>query len=252
VSPNSAQPFRVALTFDAEHPDRPTEPGVTARIEDALADAGAVATFFVQGRWAEAEPRVARRIADEGHLVGNHSHHHARLTMLTTAAIRRDALAAERAIRDATGVSPAPWYRCPFGAGAGSRRVLAALAAVGYVDVGWTVDSQDWTGVAAPRLAAAVVQGTVAAGDGTVVLMHGWPVATAIALPEIIARLRDAGAELVRIDALPDVPGRRLPGMGSEVAGSDAAGSGAAGSEVADATLAGSPAGSTVAGSGAA
>jgi len=51
--------FRVALTFDAEHPDRPARPGNDERLLDALAAAGVRATFFVQGRWAEAYPAVA-------------------------------------------------------------------------------------------------------------------------------------------------------------------------------------------------
>ena len=58
---DEASRFRVALTFDAEHPDRPTEPGVTAAILDRLAELAVPATFFVQGRWVEAEPAVAKR-----------------------------------------------------------------------------------------------------------------------------------------------------------------------------------------------
>ena len=49
--------LRVALTFDAEHPDRPWCPPRNAEhILDALGDAGVRATFFVQGRWAESQP----------------------------------------------------------------------------------------------------------------------------------------------------------------------------------------------------
>ena len=40
--------FLVALTIDAEFPDRPTEPGVTARILDVLAEDGVPATVFIQ------------------------------------------------------------------------------------------------------------------------------------------------------------------------------------------------------------
>ena len=70
---------RVALTFDAEHPDRPgASAGTVDRILATLRAAEAPATFFVQGRWSQAEPSSARRIADDGHLVGNHSHYHAR------------------------------------------------------------------------------------------------------------------------------------------------------------------------------
>jgi peptidoglycan/xylan/chitin deacetylase (PgdA/CDA1 family) len=199
----------VALTFDAEHPDRPTEPGVTGRILDGLASAGVPATFFLQGRWAEAEPSLAARVARDGHLVGNHSHHHARMTILTAAGLRRDVRAAEAAIRAATGADPRPWFRCPFGAGAGTARVADGLAALGYVDVGWHVDGRDWAGGSPARLEDRVVRGVVAHGDGAVVLLHGWPMGTPIALPGIVGRLRDAGATFVRLDSLDAVPGRR-------------------------------------------
>jgi peptidoglycan/xylan/chitin deacetylase (PgdA/CDA1 family) len=200
--------FRVALTIDTEFPDRPTEPGVTARILDILAEEGAPATVFIQGRWAEAEPALAQRIAAEGHLVANHSHHHARMTLLTAAGIVRDVQASERAIIAATGRSPRPWFRCPFGAGAGTRRVVDRLDSIGYVDVGWHVDGRDWAGGSATRLEGRLVRATIAHGDGAVVLLHGWPRATPVALRGTIRRLRERGATFVRIDALDSLPGR--------------------------------------------
>ena len=119
---------------------RPTR-ATTARLLDVLAEDGIPAGVFVQGRWASGEPALARRIAEDGHVVGNHSHHHARMTLLTGAGIMRDILEAEQAIGDATGVSPKPWFRCPFGAGARSPRVIRRLAEAGYRDVSWHVDS---------------------------------------------------------------------------------------------------------------
>lgn len=65
--------MRVALTFDAEHPDRPTSGDHDAQVLDELARLGVRATFFLQGRWVEARPRLARRVAEEGHVVGNHT-----------------------------------------------------------------------------------------------------------------------------------------------------------------------------------
>ena len=195
-------PFRVALTFDAEQPDRPALPGTTDRLLDALAAADATATFFLQGRWVQAEPGTAARIAATGHLVGNHSHHHARLTLLTAAGIARDARAAEAAIRAATGADPRPWYRCPFGAGAGTSRVVDALARAGYRHVAWDVDGRDWAGGSARAIEERVVAGALAHGDGAVVLLHGWPAATPDAVTGIARRLRDAGARFVRVDEL--------------------------------------------------
>ncbi len=201
--------FRVALTFDAEHPDRPSDPGVTAAILDALAADGVSATFFVQGRWVEAEPAAASRIAADGHLLGNHSHHHARMTMLTAAGLARDVRAAQDALLAIAGADPRPWFRCPFGAGADSARVVGRLATLGYVDVGWHVDGRDWAGGSARSLEARVVRGARAHGDGAVVLLHGWPSITARALPGILGGLRAAGAVFARVDSLDRVPGRR-------------------------------------------
>ena len=62
-------PFRVALTFDAEHPDRPNRPGITEGLLDVLAAREVPTTWFLQGRWVEAEPELARRVAADGHLL---------------------------------------------------------------------------------------------------------------------------------------------------------------------------------------
>jgi len=126
----SAGPFRVALTFDAEHPDRPSAPGVQERLLDGLAGFAVRATFFVQGRWAEAYPATARRIPAEGHLVGNHSHYHARMPQLNSPGLAWDIKTAEENIIAITGVDPRPWFRNPFGAGSDDPRVLKAIERV--------------------------------------------------------------------------------------------------------------------------
>lgn len=195
--------MRVALTFDCEHPDRPHRPGVTAALLDVLADRGVRSTWFLQGRWVEAEPVLARRVADDGHLVGNHSFYHARMPLLTDEGITTDVRDAETAILAATGVDPRPWFRCPFFAGIDDPRVQAALTALGYRDIPADVDLEDWdparTGEA---LAADALRLTTAVGDGAVVLFHAWPPQTLDALPAVIDGLRAAGATFVGIDEL--------------------------------------------------
>ena len=94
---------RAALTFDAEHPDRPTSPGVVDSILDTLRRDGVRATFFLQGRWVESSPDVAARIARDGHLIGNHSFYHARMPLLSDSGFREDVGASERVILQATG-----------------------------------------------------------------------------------------------------------------------------------------------------
>jgi peptidoglycan/xylan/chitin deacetylase (PgdA/CDA1 family) len=195
--------LRVALTFDAEHPDRPHRPGVTEGILDVLADREAAATWFLQGRWVEAHPELARRVATDGHLIGNHSFYHARLPLLTDVGIATDVRAAERVIRDVVGVDPRPWFRCPFSAGSDDARVLGILERLGYRDIGQDVVLEDWEPArAGPVLMADALRDVPAAGDPAVVLFHAWPTGTLEALPGLIDGLRAIGGRFVRIDEL--------------------------------------------------
>ena len=204
--------FKVALTFDAEHPDRPSSPGVQERLLDLLDRLDVRATFFVQGRWAEAYPGTARRIPADGHLVGNHSHYHARMPHLSDDGLAFDLRTAEEAIVDATGVDPKPWFRCPFGEGADDPRVLAAVAAAGYRHVGWTAEAFDFEpDRPVDELERLIVDGVAAKPDEAIALLHTWPHRTELALPGIVSRLRDAGADLVRVDELATVEALPAP-----------------------------------------
>ncbi len=195
--------MRVALTIDAEQPSRPADGANPWRQLDALAAGRVRATFFVQGRWASACPDSARRIAREGHLLGNHTYHHVPLTLMTDDGIRHTVMRAEEVIVDCTGAPLRPWFRCPYGDGEDDVRVLGVLADVGYENVGWDVDPGDYRpGRRADDVVEAVLAGCDGVGGEARVLLHSWPDATAIALPRIIAALRAAGAELVRLDEL--------------------------------------------------
>lgn len=199
---------RVALTFDAEHPDRPEcPPGAAEQILDTLRQAGVRATFFVQGRWAEAQPETARRIARDGHLIGNHSTYHARMPLLTDEGIRADVRTCEDVIRTIAGADPRPWFRCPFGEGRDDPRVLRALEDAGYRNIHWHVVAEDWEPTrTADDVERTTLDGVAGRGDGAVVLLHTWPASTAESLPAILDRLGDAGAGFVTIDELEELP----------------------------------------------
>lgn len=200
--------LRVALTFDAEHPDRPwCPPGNAERILDTLRERDVTATFFVQGRWAQAYPETAKRIAVDGHLVGHHSHYHARMPLLLGGGFADDIADGEQAIVAATGRDPHPWFRCPFGAGAEDPRVLAELERHGYRDVRWHVVLDDWepwrTGEA---IASDAIDGVRSHGDGSIVLLHTWPGGTGEGLATLIAGLAELGASFVTVEGLDELP----------------------------------------------
>jgi peptidoglycan-N-acetylglucosamine deacetylase len=197
--------FRVALTFDAEHPDRPhCPPSNPERLLEQLEGAGVGATFFLQGRWVEAYPATARRVVRAGHLVGSHSHYHARMPLLSAEGLRADLAAAEEAITSIAGRNPRPWFRLPFGAGEDDPDLLRSIEGLGYRHVACDVDVRDWDPDRTPEEALRVaVDGAIAYGDDAVLMFHTWPATTALVLPEVIGRLADAGASFVTVAELP-------------------------------------------------
>jgi peptidoglycan/xylan/chitin deacetylase (PgdA/CDA1 family) len=203
--------IRVALTFDAEHADRP-DVGGTELLLAALAAAGTSATFFLQGRWVESAPSVARAVGDGGHVIGSHGHYHCRMSQLTDDGIRDDVARAEAAICEIAGVDPRPWFRCPFGDGARDARVLGGLEAAGYRHVGWHVDGEDWQeGVTANDLERRVRDGIRREGDGSIVLLHGWPSATPSVVERLLASANEDGVTYVGIDELGVAPVETVP-----------------------------------------
>src|ERR1700744_1190221 len=79
------QPNELALTFD----DGPN-PAWTPQLLDILAAHNVRATFFIVGQFAQAEPALARRIVEEGHLIGNHSWSHPNLAQISASRIREE------------------------------------------------------------------------------------------------------------------------------------------------------------------
>ncbi|NEE24844.1 polysaccharide deacetylase family protein, partial [Streptomyces sp. SID7982] len=68
---------RVALTFDGRG-DPDLARTALARCEQA----GARVTVLAVGTWLAEHPRLARRILDGGHEIGNHTEHHVDLAAL--------------------------------------------------------------------------------------------------------------------------------------------------------------------------
>jgi peptidoglycan/xylan/chitin deacetylase (PgdA/CDA1 family) len=123
----------VALTFD-DGPAEWTEP-----ILDTLRSADIRATFFVIGNAIPGREQTLRRIAREGHEIGNHSLRHLRLDQLRRRKIERELGATDRAITAATGTKPTV-FRPPYNRF--NQDVLEVAAAFGF---NWVVLASVWT-----------------------------------------------------------------------------------------------------------
>lgn len=151
----------MVLTFD-DGPD----PLYTPHILDTLREHDVRAMFFLCGEMANDNRDLVRRIADEGHTVGNHSWTHPLVTKLSRAGITDELGRTSDVIEKVTGAAPL-WYRAPYGAW--NRNSFEIGAAMGMEPMAWTVDTLDWTVPGTDSIVRRVTQG---AGPGVVVLSH--------------------------------------------------------------------------------
>ncbi|MFH8798614.1 polysaccharide deacetylase family protein [Streptomyces sp. NPDC017936] len=178
----------MVLTFD-DGPD----PGYTPDILDTLARYDVRAMFFVCGGLAAEHPHLLARMADEGHVVGNHTWSHPLLLRLSRRQIRSEMSRTCDVIEDACGERPR-WFRAPYGAW--NRAVFQLGAELGMEALAWTVDSLDWTTPGTRTIVDRVENG---AGPGVVVLSHdagGDRSQSVRALREYLPQLLDAGYHL--------------------------------------------------------
>ncbi|WP_431986168.1 polysaccharide deacetylase family protein [Streptomyces griseoflavus] len=151
----------MVLTFD-DGPD----PRYTPPILDTLARYDVRAMFFVCGGMAAENRDLLARMADEGHVVGNHTWSHPLLTRLSRRRIRSEMERTCDIIEKAHGERPA-WFRAPYGAW--NRAAFQLGAELGMEPLGWTVDTLDWTSPGTATIVDRVEQG---AAPGVVVLSH--------------------------------------------------------------------------------
>ena len=206
----------IALTFD-DGPNR-----YTADVLDALKDLNVKATFFIVGRMGHAHPGILARIADEGHLLANHSATHPLLDQ--SYADNPDRLFAE--LRDVdeqiAPLMPANakfYFRAPYGAwrpafaeALNDDPVLNKYVGPIYWDEGgetafgddgellsaadWDCWNRDWD---AGTCAKGYVR-EIDRKDGGVVLLHCIHARSSALVEALVPRLIDEGYEFVRLD----------------------------------------------------
>ncbi len=126
----------VALTFD----DGPS-PEWTPKILDELKKAGVKATFFMIGEHVEKYPEIAKRVAEEGHEIGNHTYDHHVLIYYTMGELEKEIRDAEKVIRNVTGKTTV-YFRPPKAWLTPEEK--KKIKAMGYKTVLWSLNSKDW------------------------------------------------------------------------------------------------------------
>jgi peptidoglycan/xylan/chitin deacetylase (PgdA/CDA1 family) len=192
LSNGSLKKKQIALTFDAGSDTA----GIG--ILDVLETHNVKATFFLTGKWAENFPDLAKKIVTAGHNIGNHTYSHLDALKVSTAAFQDDIAKAEEAILSATGKSPRPYFRFPYGSY--NEQALKIAGEAGYkYSIHWTIDTIDWK---QPSVEEIVNRIKSQASSGDIILMHIGGINTPKAVDTVIPFLKAEGYQLVTLDEL--------------------------------------------------
>lgn len=188
---------KVSLTFD-DGPD----PESTPRVLDILAAAGVTATFFLIGERAARYGSVVRRIAHEGHDLGNHSWSHRSLWLAGPRRTAQEVTRGHDAIADIAGTPPR-FFRPPWGMT--NLALFPVLRRLGTPCVFWTVQTEGRRPAPAP---VQIERASRRARPGVILDLHdadGVPGAgqrLVAALPSMIEALRSDAYALVPLSDL--------------------------------------------------
>lgn len=190
------------LTFDAGY-----ENGCTAQILDTLKAHNAKAAFFVVGNYLESAPELVQRMADEGHLVGNHTWHHYDMSRIAEEqAFSAELTRVEEKYRELTGQAMKKYYRPPQGVY--SEENLRMAQALGYRTVFWSLAYVDWLQDDQPTAEEAFSRLLPRTHPGAIVLLHSTSATNAAILDDLLTRWEEAGYRFGSLEEIyaPDAP----------------------------------------------
>lgn len=177
----------IALTFD----DGPGP--YTDELLDGLEKLNAKASFFLVGEKIKSYPDTVARIAEKGHLIGNHTYSHIKLTALSPDEIKKEIDKTNEEIEAITGEAP-QFFRPPFG-----RYNSDTLNYVDMISIRWSKDTIDWKYEDEEKLYRYLIKN---AGDGEIFLMHDVEKTTVKGVLRAIETLQKQGYKFVRADEL--------------------------------------------------
>lgn len=180
----------VALTFD----DGPGP--FTPKLLDILRDRNTKATFFLIGGKLPGDFGVVRRMAADGHEIGNHSVHHFEMTHLSRPSTFMEWYLTSRMLESIIGYRPTI-ARPPYGAA--NNVTHEEMARVGMASILWSVDPRDWADKDSELVCNRVVDD---AHPGAILLLHDIHPTSVDATPCIIDRLTEQGYQFTTVTEL--------------------------------------------------
>ena len=177
----------IYLTFDAGY-----ENGHTEEILNVLKEEKVPAAFFLVGNYIEENTQLVKRMAAEGHTVGNHTMHHPDMSEISEREdFARELEELERVYQRVTGSEMQKFYRPPQGKY--STENLKQAAELGYTTLFWSLAYVDWLETDQPSREEALNLLNRRIHPGAIVLLHSTSATNAEILQELIQGWKDRG-----------------------------------------------------------
>lgn len=185
----------IYLTFDNGY-----ENGYTEQFLDILKKEKVPAAFFLTGHYLESQPDLVRRMAEDGHIIGNHSYYHPDLTKVDDGRLERELEKVRKKTEEITGIRNMVYLRPPRGVL--SERTLKLAKEQGYTHIMWSVAFVDWKVNEQRGWQYAYDNIMRQVHPGAVILLHSVSKDNADALEKAIKDLKKRGYTFKTLDDL--------------------------------------------------
>ena len=187
---------RIYLTFDAGY-----ENGCTSDILDVLKKHNAPAAFFLVGNFIETSPELVKRMAAEGHIVGNHTSTHPDMSQIADEkGFRSEIEGLEQLYTKTTGQQMKKFYRPPRGKF--SYENLEMAQKLGYKTIFWSLAYVDWYNDDQPTKEEAFEKLIPRIHDGAIVLLHSTSKTNRDILDELLTKWEEMGYTFGSLDEI--------------------------------------------------
>lgn len=186
----------VYLTFDAGYSNENVE-----KTLDVLKKHNIKAAFFILPGIIKNSPDIVRRMADEGHLVCNHTTSHGDVSKITDIeAFKTELNGLEALYCNTYGLEMEKYFRPPEGAF--SEKTLEFCESLGYTPVFWSFAHADWDNGRQPNPEKAKERIFSCLHDGMVMLLHPTSKTNADILDDVITEFKSRGYSFGTLDEL--------------------------------------------------
>lgn len=188
------------MTFDEGY-----ENGYSSKILDVLKEKGIKAAFFVTTPYIKSNKELVKRMADEGHLVCNHSTTHPSMPEIALKSqkdFENEIKTDENTFKEVTGKEMPKFFRPPMGEY--SELSLKYTDVLGYKTIFWSFAYNDWDPEKQPNAAYAKKIILERTHPGGIYLLHAVSKTNTEILSSLIDEWENKGYTFKTLDELPE------------------------------------------------